>query len=126
MKQVQSALANIGIPVFAGVWRATSSSPNPPVQYAVYSTTKTEASHHDDQVTSYRTYVYLNLWSDTDPTEMAGRIRQAMYAAGFSMVEESDKGYNQPAYDTATKQYTVQWTWCQREDVSLTSAEDRP
>ena len=25
--------------------------------------------------------------------------------------------YNQPAYDTATRQYTVQWTWCWREDV---------
>ena len=112
MRQVQQALSNVGIPVFAGVWRATSSDLNPPVQYAVYSTTKTEASHHDDLVTSYRTFVYLNLWSDTDPTEMADTIRHAMYAAGFVMVEETDKGYNQPAYDTATKQYTVQWTWC--------------
>lgn len=126
MRQVQQALSGIGIPVFAGVWRATSASPNPPVQYVVYATTKTEASHHDDQVTSYRTFVYLNLWSDIDPTEMANRIRRAMYAADFSMVEESDKGYNQPAYDTATKQYTVQWTWCLREDVSPTSGEDSP
>ncbi len=118
MRQVQQALAGIGIPVFAGVWRATSSSPNPPVQYLVYSTTKTEASHHDDQVTSYRTFIYLNLWSDIDPTEMADVIRQAMYEAGFAMVEESDKGYNQPAYDTATHQYTVQWTWCLREEVT--------
>ena len=67
--------------------------------------------------TSYRTFVYLNLWSDIDPTEMAGRIRAAMYAYGFAMVEESDKGYNQPAYDTATTQFTVQWTWCWREEV---------
>lgn len=62
-------------------------------------------------------YVYLNLWSDIDPTETANRIRGMMYAAGFSMIEESDKGYNQPAYDSATRQYTVQWTWCLREDV---------
>ena len=48
---------------------------------------------------------------------MANRIREAMYAYGFAMVEESDKGYNQPAYDTATTQYTVQWTWCWREEV---------
>ena len=61
--------------------------------------------------------VYLNLWSDFDPTEMRYTIRKAMYAAGFGMVEESDKGYNQPAYDTATKQYTVQWTWCLPEAV---------
>ena len=117
MRQVQEALANIGIPVYAGVWRATSPDQNPPIQYVVYSTTTTEASHHDDHVTSFRTYVYLNLWSDSDPTDMADTIRQAMYAYGFTMVEESDKGYNQPAYDTATRQYTVQWTWCWREDV---------
>ena len=60
---------------------------------------------------------YLNLRSDIDPTEMRYRIRQAMYDAGFGMVEESDKGYNQPAYDTATRQYTVQWTWCIAEPV---------
>jgi hypothetical protein len=122
MRQVQRALSGLGIPVYAGIWRPTgggtsaSSDQHPPAQYAVYSTTTAEASHCDDRVTAYRTYVYLNLWSDADPTEMAARIRSAMYAAGFAMVEESDRGYNQPAYDTATRQYTVQWTWCLRED----------
>ena len=116
MKQVQQALADIGIPVFAGIWRATSLDQNPPVQYVVYSSTTTENSHEDDHVTSFRTYVYLNLWSDIDPTEMAETIRQAMYDHGFSILEESDKGYNQPAYDTATRQYTVQWTWVLYEE----------
>ena len=83
------------------------------------STTTTEAAHQDDRVTAYRTYVYLNLWSDVDPTDTAGRIRAAMYDAGFFMVEESDKGYNQPAYDTATTQFTVQWTWCLQTEVTL-------
>ena len=119
MKQVQDALQLIGIPVMAGVWRATSPNQNPPVQYVVYSSTMTEDAHQDDHVQSFRTYVYLNLWSDIDPTAMAKRIRSAMYAAGFSIVEESDKGYNQPAYDTATKQYTIQWTWCLYEEVEL-------
>jgi len=117
VKQVQTALASIGIPVYAGVWRATSAHQNPPPQYAVYSTVTTEDAHQDDHVVSRRTYVYLNLWSDDDPTDMAGTLRSAMYAAGFAMIEESDKGYNQPGYDTATRQYTVQWTWCLREDV---------
>lgn len=117
MIQVQQALADIGIPVIVGVWRSDSQDQNPPSQYVVYSTTKTEESWHDDTVTSYRTYVYLNLWSDSDPTAMANIIRSTMYAAGFWMIEESDKGYNQPAYDTATRQYTIQWTWCYREEV---------
>ena len=111
MRQVQEALRDIGIPVYAGVWRATSPDQNPPIQYVVYSSTTTEASHQDDHVTSFRTYVYLNLWSDIDPTDMAEKIRNAMYDYGFSILEESDKGYNQPAYDTATRQYTIQWTW---------------
>lgn len=117
MRKVQQALCNIGIPVYAGVWRASTSAQNPPSQYVVYSTTTTEAAHEDDHPSRYRTYVYLNLWSDTDPTVMRRTIRAAMYAAGFGMVEESDKGYNQPAYDTATRQYTVQWTWCLDEEV---------
>ena len=45
MRHVQEALKGIGIPVMAGVWRATSANQNPPVQYVVYSTTTTEASH---------------------------------------------------------------------------------
>lgn len=117
MKRVQDALAGIGIPVMAGVWRANSATQTTPPQYVVYSSTTTEYAHEDDCATCRRTFVYLNLWSDIDPTEMANTIRSAMYAADFSMVEESDKGYNQPAYDTATRTYTVQWTWCCFDEV---------
>ena len=117
MRQVQQALKEIGIPVMTGIWRATSPNQNPPLQYVVYSTTTTEDAHEDDRVVSIRTFIYLNLWSDIDPSSMRETIRSAMYAAGFSMVEETDKGYNQPAYDTATRQFTVQWTWVWREDV---------
>ena len=92
MRQVQEALRDIGIPVIAGIWRATSENQNPPLQYVVYSSTT------------------------TDPTEMANAIRSAMYAYGFAMLEESDKGYNHPAYDPATRTYTVQWTWVWREE----------
>ncbi len=99
------------IPVVAGVWRTTSADPNPPEQYIVYSTTTSEDSSADDGITGYKTFVYLNLWSDTDPLATAKRVNELMYAAGFGMLEMSDKGYNQPAYDTATRQYTVQWTW---------------
>ena len=83
MKQVQQALKDIGIPVIAGVWRASGANQNPPPQYCVYSTTTVEAEHEDDHPSRYRTYVYLNLWSETDPTEMRYAIRNAMYAAGF-------------------------------------------
>ena len=118
MKQVQEALKHIGVPVMAGVWRATTAKQNPPEQYVVYSTTRTEAAYQDDCVSAMCTFVYMNLWSDYDPTETADVIRTAMYNYGFSMVEESDKDYNQPAYDTATHQYTIQWTWCLYEEAT--------
>ena len=117
MRQVQLALSKLGVPVYAGIWKPTPGQHNPTEQYLVYSTTTTEDAHHDDRVVAYKTFVYLNLWSDNDPTDTALQVRKAMYAAGFSMVEESDKGYNQPAYDTATRQFAVQWTWCLREEV---------
>ena len=92
MRQVQEALANIGIPVFAGIWRATSPDQNPTVQYVVYSSTTTENSHQDDHVTSFRTYVYLNLWSDIDPTEMADTIREAMYSYCYTVLALEREG----------------------------------
>ena len=118
-RQVQEALKDIGIPVIAGIWRATSENQNPPLQYVVYSSTTTETAFQDDRPAGYRTYIYLNLWSDIDPTDMANRIRQAMYDADFWMLEESDKGYNQPAYDPATRTYTVQWTWVYWQEAPL-------
>ena len=118
MKQVQQALSGLTVPVFAGIWRATSSNPNAPDQYLVYSTTKTEEVHFDDQVKGFKTFVYLNLWSKLDPTQTAALVRSAMYAAGFGMIEESDRGYNEPGYDVGTRMYTVQWTWCLYEEAS--------
>ena len=100
-----------GIEITGCITSRTSENQNPPLQYVVYSSTTTETAFQDDRPAGYRTYIYLNLWSDIDPTDMANRIRQAMYDADFWMLEESDKGYNQPAYDPATRTYTVQWTW---------------
>ena len=119
MKRVQDALRPTGIPAFAGAWKATAENPTAPEQYLVYTTQTYETEHWDDALRRYEVYVYLNLWSDIDPTEMANRIRQAMYDADFWMLEESDKGYNQPAYDPATRTYTVQWTWVYWQDAPL-------
>ena len=117
MKRVQKALSAIGIPVMAGVWRSDSITQTSPEQYVIYSTTMSEYAHEDDAASCRRTFVYMNLWSNTDPTDMADTIRQAMYDADFYLVEETDRGYNQPAYDPATRTYTVQWTWVYWQDA---------
>ena len=41
-----------------------------------------------------------------------------MYSAGFGMVEETDRGYNEPAYDVGTRMYTVHWTWSLYQEVA--------
>ena len=117
MKQVQMALKDLGVPVFAGIWRPTGGLQNPPPQYLVYSSTSKEETHFDDQVVATKTFVYLNLWSVHDPTDTKILVRQAMYRAGFGLVEETDKGYNQPLYETSTRLYVVQWTWSLYEEI---------
>lgn len=123
MRQVQEALSGLGIPTYAGIWRPTKGQENPKDQYLVYSSTTTEEAYQDDQVAAYKTFVYLNLWSDIDPTDTALQVRKAMYSVGFSMLEESDKGYNRPAYDAPTRQFTIQWTWCLREEVLINDGD---
>ena len=38
MKRVQDALRSVGIPVFAGAWKATAENTTLPQQYLVYTT----------------------------------------------------------------------------------------
>lgn len=111
MKRLQDALAPTGMPVYAAIWKPTSQYEQPPDQYLVYSTTTIEDEHYDDAPVRYRIIVYLNLWSTVDPTEAIQKVRAAMRAAGYAMEEESDKGYNQPAYSTAANLFTMNWTW---------------
>ena len=110
MKEVQQALADIGIPVYALVLRATSP---PPTQYIVYTTMTTEDEHWDDTLLRYKIYVYLNLWSKSDPTEMTLTVRNAMRSGGFEMVEESD------SFEDETEMYLVSSTWVFWKDVNL-------
>lgn len=118
MKRVQEALVPTGIPAFVGIWTPTATHAQPPDQYMVYSTMTVEDEHADDEVTRYKTFVYLNLWSRTDVTEAIQKVRRAMRAAGFAMEEETDRGYSQPAYSTDADLFTVAWTWVCWEAVS--------
>ena len=63
MRQVQEALKNLGIPVIAGIWRATSENQNPPLQYVVYSSTTTETAFQDDRPSGYQNPAVPSAWS---------------------------------------------------------------
>ena len=117
MRKLQEALAPTGLPAYPAIWKPSADHPNPPDQYLVYSSTTAEDEHFDDAPISTKTFVYLNLWSMGDPTDAARAVRRAMRAVGFAMVEESDRGYNNPAYDVQADLYTVAWTWVIREEI---------
>lgn len=122
MNIIQWALKDIGIPVSRGIARPADGSGRIPSQYVVYSMTTNEYDHSDDLCTTYKTFVYMNLWSASDPTEMAATIRKCMYAAGFTIQEESDKGYNQPSYSTASNLFNIEWVWIYIQDVDMQAA----
>ena len=58
----------------------------------------------------YRVYVYLNLWSTVDPTEVIHLVRAAMRKAGFAFSDEA------VSYNDDTRQTLVAWTWVCWED----------
>ena len=122
MNLIQWALRDIGIPVSRGIARPADGTQKIPPQYVVYSMTTNEVSHSDDMCTSYKTFVYMNLWSESDPSGMAAAVRKCMYAAGFAIQEESDKGYNQPSYNTASNLFNIEWVWTYHQDVDMQAA----
>lgn len=111
MKLVQDALKGIGIPVFPDAWRPMGENQNPPAQYCVYTTSTVPDEDWDDGMRSTRMYVYLNLWSEGDPTAMAKRIREAMISARFGMAAESTGSSSSTRYDESTHRHAVFWTW---------------
>lgn len=102
------------LPVYQSVWKPTRTVKTVPDQYAVFTTMTNEAAHDDDEVVAYNHYVYLNLWSKTDPTDMAEAIREAMYGAGFAMDEESTSS---DSYEETSNMYGVHWTWYLQSEV---------
>ena len=105
MKRVQNALRGVGIPAFAGAWKATAENQTPPAQYLVYTTQTLEDEHWDDVNQCYRVYIYLNLWSEVDPTEAIQAVLSAMRRAGFAFSDEA------VSYNDDTRQTLVAWTW---------------
>lgn len=105
MREVQEALSVTGIPTYALKWRVTAEHPEPPDPYLVYTTRMYESEHWDDTPIRYTVFVYLNMWTKQDPTDLAAEVRAAMRNGGFVMEAEST------TYDDSTDQTLVAWTW---------------
>lgn len=124
MKIVQDALKNIGIPVFPDAWRPAGENQSPPAQYCVYTVSTTPSLNADDGIVTIRHYVYLNLWSEGDPTVMAARIRRAMFRADFEMLEEETGSSSSTRYDESTRRHAIFWTWARSEEDSYGDEAD--
>ena len=108
----QQALASTGIPTYAGAWRETAEYAKPPEAYIVHTQMRTEDFHDDDHLEDYRLFVYANLWSESDPTELAEKVRRTMHADGWGMDEENTD------YDEEAKRFHVAWTWVRLEEAT--------
>lgn len=106
----QITLEKTGIPSYFGAWRESKEYPRPPEAYVVHTQMRVEDAHADDGVEDYRVYAYVNLWSELNPSTAAKKIREAMYADGWSMAEELTE------YVEDAKRFRVSWTWVGLED----------
>ncbi|MBQ8708351.1 MAG: hypothetical protein IJ523_09725 [Succinivibrionaceae bacterium] len=111
MKEVQEALKGVGIPSFAGKLKSANSSPKSPDAYLTHTTMAAEDEFWDDEARSIKTHVYLNLYTQKDPTDAAKKVRKAMKDYGFQMTEERFWT------DTDDLWYEVSWTWIWREEI---------
>ena len=111
MTSPTAILADI-VPTYSRVWKPTATNKQPPAAYCVYTSMTTEAYHADDHTTAYRTYIYLNLWTKGNPSIYLPRIRNAMYDAGYAMVEE-----RADSYEDDNDYYLTAWTWVIETDA---------
>lgn len=94
-------------PVYWQKWVGDSS---PPDRYFAFTTMTVPDESYDDALITYRTYVYLNLYSDTDYISIVSTIRSAMTSAGFIPVDERDVADNETQSDDHTG-YQLSMTW---------------
>lgn len=97
-------------------WQKWQGDTEPPARYFVFTTMTIPDEWHDDTQKTRKTYVYLNLYSETDYIALVPGIRAAMEAAGFAPVDEqdvSDAEYQKGAHDS----YHLSMTWSIREAI---------
>lgn len=107
----QASLEKTGIPCSFGVWRSEDGRSAPPEAYITHNQMRVEDFHSDDIVRENRLFAYVNLWCEGNLNALAERVRAAMYADGWSMVEEIEE------YAEDAKRNRVSWTWTVLEDV---------
>ena len=82
-----TALAGVSDQVYWIKWRGEGS---PPSQYITFQSRNTSDQFADDEPHERIHYIYLDIFSETDPYTLALSVRSAMAAAGFTEIEMGD------------------------------------
>lgn len=110
---IVSALEPIDAPVY---WIKWAGDTNPPAKYFTFQTVSSPVTYADDKHHARQHYVYLDLFSETDPYAHVSEVREAMEGAGFVEVEFRDVGQETMSV-TELVDYHISWTWSYREGV---------
>ena len=110
---VMTALTSITAPKYWIKWKGDT---NPPPQYIVFQSVNRPDLSADDELHERVHYVYLDIYSETDPYPTALLVRSAMETAGFGEIEMRDVG--QASVQVTEKQdYHIAFTFEYMEAV---------
>lgn len=107
MQDLQEILSPI-VPAWAGAWQPSDEGDVPPEQYLVYVVENREVAWADDEPWAWERFATMCLWSTTDPTLTAARIRAAMKEAGWNLEKETAGGNG---YENIAHRYNVEWVF---------------
>ena len=110
---VMTALTSITVPKYWIKWKGDT---NPPAQYIVFSSVNRPDFSADDELQEREHFVYLDVFSETDPYATALLVRSAMETAGFSEIEMRDVG-QMTNMVTEKQDYHVAFTFTYLEAV---------
>lgn len=113
---VRSSVVAALTPTAPVYWQKWSGDDAPPAKYFVFTTMTVPDEWHDDAQKTRKTYVYLNLYSETDYLSLVPAIRTAMETAGFVPVDERDVPDGE-GQSTVHDNYHLSMTWSIREAV---------
>ncbi|MHC1786130.1 MAG: DUF3168 domain-containing protein [Christensenellales bacterium] len=87
--KIVTALSGVGASVY---WVKWAGDTNPPATYITFQTVNRPDFSADDALQEREHFVYLDVFSETDPYATALLVRNAMEAAGFRETEMRDVG----------------------------------
>ena len=111
--KIVTALYGVGASVY---WMKWAGDTNPPATYITFQTVNRPNFSADDALQEREHFVYLDIFSETDPYSVASAVRTAMEGAGFGEVEMRDVGQASNAVNEL-RDYHVAFTFSYLEVV---------